>query len=165
MYFDWEDLEKRASLFMRKNIISNNTNREDIVIQDSSKGKTIINGKVYEGHNIKISNNQVFVDNKLVDEVLQDESNIKKDLFQYVEDRGIGYIGVLESLIKEIESYGNEKILKECSLPNKTWEETKEEYIRYYTDDTFETYWLWTSIAELSNNLAEAFKLAMNNHN
>ena len=105
------------------------------------------------------------VDNKLVDEVLQDESNIKKDLFQYVEDRGIGYIGVLESLIKEIESYGNEKILKECSLPNKTWEETKEEYIRYYTDDTFETYWLWTSIAELSNNLAEAFKLAMNNHN
>lgn len=162
-YFDWEDLEKRASLFMRKNIISNNTNREDIVIQDSSKGKTIINGKVYEGHNIKISNNQVFVDNKLVDEVLQDESNIKKDLFQYVEDRGIGYIGVLESIIKEIESYGNETILKECSLPNKTWEETKEEYIRYYTDDTFETYWLWTSIAELSNNLAEAFRLAMNN--
>ena len=74
-------------------------------------------------------------------------------------------MGILELLIKEIESYGNETILKNCSLPNKTWKETKEEYIRYYTDDTFETYWLWTSIAELSNNLAEAFKLAMNNHN
>jgi len=54
---------------------------------------------------------------------------------------------------------------RNCSLPNKTWEETKKEYIRYYTDNTFETYWLWTSIAELSNNLAEAFKLTMNNHN
>lgn len=146
---------------MKKNkfsIISNNTNSGDIVIQDSSKGKTIINGKVYEGHNIKISNNQVFVDNKLVDEVLQDESNIKKDLFQDVEDRGIGYMGVLESLIKEIESYGNEKILNECSFPNKTWEETKEEYIRYYTDDTFETYWLWIAISDLSNKLAESLK-------
>lgn len=161
-YFDWEDLEEKANLFMKKNIISNNTNSGDIIVQGSVE-KTIINGKVYKGNNIKISNNQVFVDGKLVNEALNDEKNIKKDLFQDVEDRGIGYIGVLESIIKEIESYGNETILKECSLPNKTWEETKEEYIRYYTDDTFETYWLWTSIAELSNNLAEAFRLAMNN--
>lgn len=94
---------------------------------------------------------------KLVDKVLNNEKSIKKDLFQDVEDRGIGYMGVLESLVKEIESYDDE-ILKACSLPSKTWEETKEEYIRYYTDDTFETYWLWIAISDLSNKLAENLK-------
>lgn len=156
-YFDWKDLEEKANLFMKKNIISNNTNAGDIIVQGSFVGETIINGKVYEGKNVKISNNQVFVDGKLVDEALS-KKNIKKDLFQDVEDRGIGYIGVLELLIKEIESYGNEIILKNCSLPYKTWEETKEEYIRYYTDNTFETYWLWIAISDLSNKLAESLK-------
>ena len=83
----------------------------------------------------------------------------KKDLFQDLEDRGIGYLGVLELLIKEIESYEEEKILKNCSLPYKTWEETKKEYISYYTENKFETYWLWIAIGDLTNDLAESLKL------
>ena len=156
-YFDWEDLEKRANLVMKKTIISNNTNCGDIIVNNSSIGETIINEKTYDGKNIKISNNKIFIDNKLVDEILDNKEN-KKDLFQNLEDRGIGYLGVLELVIKEIESYEEEKILKNCSLPSKTWEETKNEYINYYKKNSWESYWLWVAIGELINNLAESLR-------
>lgn len=104
----------------------------------------------------EIENNEL---KELLKNIKNNEINIKlKNLFQGLEDRGVGYLGILELLIKEIESYQEEKILKACSLPAKTWEETKEEYISYYTENKFETYWLWIALGELTNNLAESLK-------
>lgn len=77
----------------------------------------------------------------------------KKDDFLGLEDRGIGYLGVLELLFKEIESYGEE--MEESSH---NWEETKRIYIEYYTKDLMETNYLWSCIADLANELSEALK-------
>lgn len=81
----------------------------------------------------------------------------KKDDFLGLEDREIGYLGVLELLFKEIESYG-EEIEERCCLYSHTWEETKRIYIEYYTKDLMETNYLWSCIADLANELSEALK-------
>lgn len=81
----------------------------------------------------------------------------KKDDFHGLEDRGIGYLGVLELLFKEIESYGKE-MEKRCCLYSHTWEETKKIYIEYYTKDLMESNYLWSCIADLANELSEALK-------
>lgn len=81
----------------------------------------------------------------------------KKDDFLELEDRGIGYLGVLELLFKEIESYGKE-MEKRCCLYSHTWEETKKIYIEYYTKDLMESNYLWSCIADLANELSEALK-------
>lgn len=65
-----------------------------------------------------------------------------------------------ESYKRLNECYESEKpinFLKENGFI-KTKEEIKEEYIKYYTNDTFETYWLWVAISDLSNKLAESLK-------
>lgn len=78
--------------------------------------------------------------------------------FTGLEDRGIGYLGVLELLCKEIESYG-EEVEKRCCIDDTTsWFETKKIYIEYYTKNILETIYLWDSISELSNKLSEALK-------
>ena len=82
----------------------------------------------------------------------------EKTLFDNLEDRGIGYLGVLELLCKEIESYG-EEVEKRCCFDDTTsWFETKKIHIEYYTENKLETIYLWDSISELSNKLSEALR-------
>lgn len=83
---------------------------------------------------------------------------IEQSLFEGLEDRGIGYLGVLELLFNEIESYGEEVEKKCCFDDNTSWIDTKKIYIEYYTKNMMESNYLWDCIAEISNSLSEALK-------
>lgn len=57
----------------KENFKKNNTSFEennigDIVIQ-KVKGETIINGKIYDGKDIEISNGKIFIDGKFIDNI------------------------------------------------------------------------------------------------
>lgn len=112
----------------------------------------------------EILNNVEIVDDKILEEAVKSYPDIQilidqrqKSIFHGLEDRGIGYLGVLELLFKEIESYGKE-MEKRCCLYSHTWEETKKIYIEYYTKDLMESNYLWSCIADLANELSEALK-------
>lgn len=81
-----------------------------------------------------------------------------KLLFTGLQDRGISYLGVLELLFNEIESYGEEVEKKCCFDDNTSWIDTKKKYIEYYTKNMMESNYLWDCIADLSTALSEALK-------
>ena len=84
------------------------------------------------------------------------QKNNKKYLFEELEDRGIGYLGTLELIFDEIESYGEEIERKCCFDDNTSWVETKKIYIEYYTKNMVKSNYLWSCISQLSNKLSEA---------
>ena len=86
------------------------------------------------------------------------EDSQEKNDFSDLEDRGIGYLGTLELIFNEIESYGEEVKKKCCFNDNTSWLETKRIYIEYYTKNMMESNYLWSCISELSNSLSEALK-------
>lgn len=123
-----------------------------------------INGEVLSEIPTEILNNVEIVDDKILEEAVKSYPDIQilinqrqKSIFHGLEDRGIGYLGILELLFKEIESYGKE-MEKRCCLYSHTWEETKKIYIGYYTNDLMESNYLWSCIADLANELSEALK-------
>lgn len=123
-----------------------------------------INGEVLSELPTEILNNVKIVDDKILEEAVKSYPDIQilidqrqKSIFSGLEDRGIGYLGVLELLFKEIESYG-EEMEERCCLYSHNWEETKRIYIEYYTKDLMETNYLWSCIADLVNELSEALK-------
>nr|WP_317279415.1 DUF4116 domain-containing protein [uncultured Fusobacterium sp.] len=123
-----------------------------------------INGEVLSELPTEILNNVEIVDDKILEEAVKTYPDIQilidqrqKSIFHGLEDRGIGYLGVLELLFKEIESYG-EEIEERCCLYPHNWEETKKIYIEYYTKDLMESNYLWSCIVYLANELSEALK-------
>lgn len=80
----------------------------------------------------------------------------KGKVIQISEDRK--YKGYCSQNCKSSYTYEGQKYCAPfCDEAYKRLAEWKE-YIRYYTDDTFETYWLWIAISDLSNKLAESLK-------
>lgn len=123
-----------------------------------------INGEVLSEFSAEILNNVKIVDDKILEEAVKTYPDIQilidqrqKSIFYGLEDRGIGYLGVLELLFKEIESYGEEMEERCCLYPH-NWEETKKIYIEYYTKNKMESNYLWSCISYLANELSEALK-------
>ena len=118
------------------------------------------------GEALKFASLRLQNDLTLIDEAYKSYPNIlntckmakNKLLFTGLEDRGIGYLGILELLFNEIESYGEEVEKRCCFDDNTSWFETKKIYIEYYTQNKLETIYLWDSISELSNKLSEALR-------
>lgn len=136
----------------------NNKLKDDYdIVMEAIKG----NGEALKFASLRLQNDLDLVEEayKTYPEILDFCKTAKnKLLFTGLEDRGIGYLGVLELLYKEIESYGEEVEKKCCFDDTTSWFETKKIYIEYYTENKLETVYLWDCISQLSNNLSEALQ-------
>ena len=129
---------------------------EEIVWEAIKKDGKALN---FASDRLKLNSDLVNEAKKTYPEIINVYNKLReKTLFDNLEDRGIGYLGVLELLCKEIESYG-EEVEKRCCFDDTTsWFETKKIHIEYYTENKLETIYLWDSISELSNKLSEALR-------
>ena len=118
------------------------------------------------GEALKFASDRLKNDLEIVDEasksypkILEVCKEVKSRLiFSGLKDRGKGYLGVLELLFKEIESYGEEVENRCCLNDNTSWIETKKKYVEHYTKKRLNSNQLWDYITQLTTKLSEALK-------
>ena len=133
-------------------------NDKEIILEAVKKNGNILKFD-YIPNLMKIEPEIVEVASKTVPDIKEYCKRVEnKVLFDELEDRGLGYLGILEGLVKEIETYGEEVENKCCLNDNTSWFETKKKYIEYYTKDNMETTYLWDCISQIANSLSEALR-------
>lgn len=151
-------------LEMQNNLLEDNENYTFRVIEIFLNGYCL---EVYEPKREKLYNllngyyESFRKEIKKLEEINNKGGELRYALFDDLEDRGIGYLGILELLFKEIESYGEEVEKRCCFDDNTSWFDTKKIYIEYYTKNQMESNYLWDCISELTNNLSEALKFEL----
>lgn len=133
-------------------------NDKDIILVAVKKNGNILKFD-YIPNSMKIEPEIVEVASKTAPDIKEYCKRVEnKVLFDGLEDRGLGYLGILEGILKEIETYG-EEVENKCRLnDNTSWFETKKKYIEYYTKDNMETTYLWDCISQIASSLSEALK-------
>ena len=133
-------------------------NDPDIVLEAVKKNGNILKFD-YIPNLMKIEPEIVEVASKTVPDIKEYCKRVEnKVLFDELEDRGLGYLGILEGLVKEIETYGEEVENRCCLNDNTSWIETKKKYVEHYTKKRLNSNQLWDYITQLTTKLSEALK-------